>query len=97
MIHLTIFNPDNTVYWKEYFYTNEACETWLNEEKTRPYWNPEFTYLIEDKRPTPEQIAQQEAQILAEQNAQKQLKESAKAKLKALGLTDSEVAALIGG
>lgn len=97
MIVLTIFNPDKSIYWVEHFNDMDFCNKWLEEEKTRPYWNAEFTYSIEDKRPTPEQIAQQEAQVLAEQNAQKQLKDSAKAKLKALGLTDAEVTALIGG
>ena len=97
MIILTIFNPDSSIYWVEYFNDIDLCNNWLNEEKTRPYWNPEFTHTIEDKRPSAEEIAEKEAEILAEQNNQKQLKDSAKAKLKALGLTDAEVTALIGG
>lgn len=97
MIILNIYNPDSSLYWKEHFNNKEELNKWLEEEQTRPYWNSKFTYLIEDKRPTPEEIAQQEAQMIAEQNAQKALKDSAKSKLKALGLTDAEVMALIGG
>lgn len=68
MITLKIFHPDSTLYWQEYFDTLADQETWLNEEKTRPYWVSDFvTQVIDDNQPTvpepptPEQQAIQDA------------------------------------
>lgn len=47
MIKLTIFNPDLSVYWIESFNNQIDAHKWLDEEKTRPYWNNEFTYAFE--------------------------------------------------
>lgn len=96
MIILKIFNPDGSLYWVEHFNKMEHCVSWLEEEKTRPYWNPEFTHTIEDKTPTPEQIAQQNAEIEAQLQAKEEFKNSAKAKLTALGLNEEEIQAILG-
>lgn len=96
MIILTIFNANQTVYWVEHFNDIDFCNKWLEEEKTRPYWNSAFTYTIEDNTPTPEQIAQQSAEIQAQLQVKEQSKNSAKAKLTALGLTEEEIQAILG-
>lgn len=51
-------------------------------------------FPIEPDPPLPTE--QELAELAAQQLVNQQLKESAKAKLKALGLTDSEIAAIIG-
>lgn len=96
MIILTIFNPDKSVYWREHFNDMESCELWLHEEKTRSYWNPAFSYLIEDKRPTLEEISQIQQQIEAELTKKEQRKTLVKTKLTALGLTEEEIEEILG-
>ena len=97
MIVLTILNADGNVMWVQHFNDMESCDKWIAEEQTRSYWNPSNTYTVQDNRPTPEQLAQLEQQMIADKEAREQLKQSAKAKLKALGLTDEEVLAILGG
>lgn len=66
MIKLTIKSHDGTVYWIEHFNDQAACDAWLKEEKTRPYWNPAFTVETET-HPTPaEAVNQEQARKAAE-------------------------------
>jgi hypothetical protein len=72
MITLKIFNPDGSVYWQEYFDTIQDQEVWLNEEQTRPYWDPNFTtQVIDDHEPmTPVPPTADELAVLAGLQAQ---------------------------
>lgn len=45
---LNILNSDGSLYWKETFNTQDDLDSWLNEEKTRPYWNSDFMCKIEE-------------------------------------------------
>jgi hypothetical protein len=53
MFELTIKNPDGSQYWKEHFNTLADANKWLNEEKTRKYWQAGFTTQIVDNTPPP--------------------------------------------
>lgn len=44
---LDIKNADGSTYWTENFPEKKDAESWIKEEKTRPYWVKEFTYKIE--------------------------------------------------
>ena len=48
MTKLEIFNPDSSLYWTEHFNSFEQGKEWLLEEKTRPYWNKDFTFTLVD-------------------------------------------------
>ena len=96
MVTLTIYNG-SSVYWTEYFNDVASCNAWIDEEQTRPYWNPSYTWVIVDNTPTPEEIADQEAAIAAAKADREAKRASGAAKLKTTaGLTDEEVAALFG-
>lgn len=43
MVTLTIKKADGSTYWTEYFNDQAACDKWLNEEMTRPYWKSTYT------------------------------------------------------
>ena len=45
---LTIYREDGSVYWIENANDLSALERWLDEEKTRPYWEPTYTTAIEE-------------------------------------------------
>lgn len=51
MIKLEIKYADGSLYWKEHFNSQADCDKWLAEEKTRPYWKPEFTSSSVDLNP----------------------------------------------
>jgi hypothetical protein len=90
MHKLTILKEDSSVYWVEHFNSEEEANRWIAEEVTRPYWVSSYTYQIE-KLPEPNPVfLEQQLQILNQE------KNSAKQKLKALGLTDAEINAIIG-
>lgn len=46
MITLTIFKPDGSVYFENYFDTKVKCDLWLKEESSRPYWNKKFSVKV---------------------------------------------------
>ena len=56
MFRLEIFKPDGSKYWQDHFETLEIGKKWLDEEKTRPYWNPMFTYEFTDMTPKEDPI-----------------------------------------
>lgn len=77
MFELVIFNPDGTRYWTAYFNTRADAEKWLAEEQTRLYWNPDYTSVITDKtppKPTPEELAEQQANEKKRIDAKERLK-----------------------
>lgn len=87
---LNIYNEDGSLYWKEHFNDEKDLEKWLEEEKTRPYWNQKFKIDI------------QEINLLNKDEIEKQVKNtadkisSAKQKLLMLGLDEEEIKALLG-
>lgn len=87
---LNIYNEDGSLYWKEHFNDEKDLEKWLEEEKTRPYWNQKFKIDI------------QEISLLNKDEIEKQIKGtvdktlSAKQKLLILGLDEEEIKALLG-
>ena len=86
---LKIYNKDNSIYWTEHFNSKKELDIWLEEEKTRPYWKEEFVCNIEEIDNPVVDMSEEIAKIEAKRN-------SAKLKLKALGLTDDEISALLG-
>lgn len=46
MFKLEIKKQDGSSYWTESFNTKLELDEWLAEEKTRPYWDPEYIYEI---------------------------------------------------
>lgn len=87
---LNIYNEDGSLYWKEHFNKQEDLNKWLDEEKTRPYWNKNFTTEIIDI-PEPDFSAHEEEIKKIEEK-----KASAKEKLLILGLDEEEIQALLG-
>lgn len=53
MFKLTIRKQDGSTYWVEHFNTEAELHRWLDEEKTRPYWDRQYTTEIEDITPPP--------------------------------------------
>lgn len=47
-IKLTIKKEDGSIYWIENFKDHQACNIWLTEEQTRPYWNDNYTTETEE-------------------------------------------------
>jgi hypothetical protein len=43
MFQLIIKRQDQSIYWIEYFNDEPSLTRWLQEEMTRPYWDPSFT------------------------------------------------------
>lgn len=60
MFKLIINKKDGSPYWTEHFSTEEALNKWLAEDKTRKYWDPEYTTQIIDITPPPVVIDPQE-------------------------------------
>lgn len=60
MFKLIINKKDGSHYWTEHFSTKEELNKWLTEEKTRNYWDPEYTVQIIDITPLPIVIDPQE-------------------------------------
>jgi hypothetical protein len=87
---LHIYNEDGSLYWKEHFNNQEDLQKWLEEEKTRPYWNKNFKTEI------------QEINLTSKEDVERQIDKttdkilSAKQKLLALGLDEKEIRALLG-
>lgn len=78
MIKLEIKNTDGSIYWTEHFNSQQDCDKWLNEERTRKYWKPEFTSSSADMNPI-DPVKEEEKRIAKEQELiQKQLKEQNK-------------------
>lgn len=42
-LRLKINYANGDLYWAEHFNSVDALDTWLNEEKTRPYWDQSWT------------------------------------------------------
>jgi hypothetical protein len=58
MITLTIKKSDGSIYWTEYFNDIDSCNAWLEEEKTRPYWDESFTsVMVQPNPPTKDEIS----------------------------------------
>jgi hypothetical protein len=94
MITLTIKKQDKSIYWIEQFNSQEEADSWLIEEKTRPYWDETYVCEFEDNKKELEKAKKAEAKKEAERQAKIA---SASEKLKALGITDEEISAIIGG
>lgn len=65
MTELTLFDPNGAPYWTQIFEDSFSCDIWLAEEQTKPYWNPLNSWNIQYIGPTPEQIAEHEAEVAA--------------------------------
>ena len=50
---LEIKNADLSHYWTAYFNSQEECDKWLEEEKSRPYWKEDFIVEVIDTTPPP--------------------------------------------
>lgn len=61
-VKLIIKNADGSPYWKENFDSQEKCDAWLDEEKTRPYWKSD--HIIETEV-TPDPPPPTEAELAA--------------------------------
>lgn len=92
MIKLKILHKDGSEYWTAGFNNLVDCNAWLEEEKTRPYWNPDFVIELEGED---NQEFDAEAFMAHAEQVRAKL-ESAKEKLKQIGLTDDEIQAMIG-
>lgn len=81
MVTLTIKYSDGSMYWQMFFNTMNECNKWLNEEKTRPYWNNTksgigkeiWTTEIIDLTPTPKTPEEIEAERKAAQDKQNEI------------------------
>lgn len=51
MFKLIIKKQDDSIYWQEHFLSQELLQKWLDEEKTRPYWDNTYSEEIIDLRP----------------------------------------------
>ena len=81
MIKLEIKKEDGSLYWKEHFNNQSDCDKWLDEEKTRPYWDSGFTYTSKEiDKPDP--VKEQENQ--AKQDLKEQKRQSIITELKSL-------------
>lgn len=49
MVTVTIKRADGSEYFKSYFNSLADAEKWIAEEKTRPYYQKEFTVEVDDK------------------------------------------------
>jgi hypothetical protein len=87
---LNIYNEDGSLYWKAHFNNEEDLARWLEEEKTRPYWNKNFKIDIEEIK----LLSKEEIEKHVVSNEDKIF--SAKQKLLALGLDEKEILALLG-
>lgn len=82
MIKLEIKKPNGEIYWTEHFSNLESANKWLDEEKTRKYWNDDFTHEFIDLTPppkTPDEIAKEAVEQVERDEAKlflKQLKKS---------------------
>lgn len=45
-LKLEIKRPDGSIYWVEHFSKTSDLNKWLATEKTRKYWNKEYTTVI---------------------------------------------------
>jgi len=87
---LNIYNEDGSLYWKEHFNKQEDLDKWLDEEKTRPYWNANFATEIIDVPQSDFSAQEEDIKKIEEKKA------SAKQKLLTLGLDEEEIQALLG-
>lgn len=88
---LKILNPDGSMYWQEHFNSEKDLDTWLAEEKTRPYWNQDFICEVETI-----ELPQIDEEQIKKAIEDKEIKrKSAIDKLKALGLDAEEISALL--
>lgn len=78
MIQLKILNPDGSLYWREHFNDEESALKWLEEEKTRKYWNEKFTHSLVFLGPTPEEIEQRKQSISAAKEARNLIRRTIK-------------------
>lgn len=53
MFKLIINKKDGSPYWTEHFNSEAELNKWLTEEKTRKYWNKDYTTQILDLTPPP--------------------------------------------
>jgi len=85
VIKLVIKHKDGSIYWTEHFNDREACDAWLKEERTRPYWDPKFKVEIEDnseaqKKEQEEAFDRMKGRASARESAILELKELRKKK-----------------
>lgn len=48
MVKIVITRKDGSVYWTEAFNSMQEATAWVDEERTRPYWDPDFVVDIQD-------------------------------------------------
>lgn len=77
MFKLTIRKQDGSIYWTEHFNSEPELNRWLDTEKTRPYWNRQYTTEIEDLTPPPPTQEEIDAE-LERQNSIQTLKDRLK-------------------
>jgi len=79
MFELKILKPKGVVYWKQNFYSMDDLNKWLEIEKSRPYWNPNFTIdIVDNSEKVLEKRRRVEAEIMAQEKKHKELKKSLK-------------------
>ena len=92
MFKLEIFYADGKPYWTCYFQSMEELTAWLNEEKTRPYWQKDFAVTVTDQSPpprTPGEIEEEKKKLEAKKE-RKALAQSLVKKKEALSSTEFE-------
>ena len=74
MFRLVITKESGEHYWTEHFEHRADLDAWLEEERTRVYWDPKFEITILDLTPTPPTQAEIDAKKAAELAKEAELK-----------------------
>jgi hypothetical protein len=90
MFKLIIKRADNSIYWVEYFHSQNELTRWLTVEMTRPYWLPEFTTETIDMTPPPPSQDELDA-IAAKQNQMTTFKHRVRSLARQNDLTAAEI------
>jgi hypothetical protein len=83
---MTIKKQDGSVYWVEFFPDDISATKWIDEEKTRTYWNKTYTVELETIiSETAVESAEEIARKAAVKKAKDELINLDKTKIKNLG------------